>query len=220
MSNGIGTKEKFVEVINNYDFDYPFLDDLVTSSDRIYRLEGYLFPDTYEFYTDSSEEAAIAKLLDNFNRKFIDEYYDRCEELGITVDEAITLASMIEKEAKYADEMGDVSSVFHNRLDNSSTYPYLESDATIMYAIAHDTGSRLDNMTGDDLEYETAYNTYTHKGLPPGPIANPGLNSIKYALYPNETNYYYFVSDSSGRMLFATTYEEHLANINTARSGQ
>ena len=220
VSNGIGTKEKFVEVINNYDFDYPFLDDLVTSSDRIYRLEGYLFPDTYEFYTDSSEEAAIAKLLDNFNRKFIEEYYDRCQELGITVDEAITLASMIEKEAKYADEMGDVSSVFHNRLDNSSTYPYLESDATIMYAIAHDTGSRLDNMTGDDLEYETAYNTYTHKGLPPGPIANPGLNSIKYALYPNETNYYYFVSDSSGRMLFATTYEEHLANINTARSGQ
>ncbi len=220
VSNGIGTKERFVEVINNYDFDYPFLDDLVVSSDRIYRLEGYLFPDTYEFYTDSSEEAAIAKLLDNFDNKFIDEYYDRCKELGMTVDEAITLASMIEKEAKYADELGDVSSVFHNRLNNSSTYPYLESDATIMYAIAHDTGSRLDNMTGDDLEYNTAYNTYTHKGLPPGPIANPGLNSIKYALYPNETNYYYFVSDNSGRMLFATTYEEHLANINIARSSQ
>lgn len=81
MSNGIGTKEKFVEVINNYDFDYPFLDDLVTSSDRIYRLEGYLFPDTYEFYTDSSEEAAIAKLLDQLNRKFIEEYYDRWQEL-------------------------------------------------------------------------------------------------------------------------------------------
>lgn len=217
VGNGIGTREGFVDAIQNYDFDYPFLEGLEVSEDRIYRLEGYLFPDTYYFYKESSEATILAKMLDNFNNKFVDEYYARCDQLGLTVDEAIILASMIEKETRYADELGYVSSVFHNRLNNPGSYPYLNSDATIMYAMQHDLGGRPDSMTGDDTKYDTPYNTYTYKGLPPGPIANPGLNSIKYALYPNNTNYYYFVSDSSGRTLFATTEREHLANINTVR---
>ncbi len=215
--NGIGTREGFVDAIQNYDFDYPFLEGLEVSPDRIYRLEGYLFPDTYYFYKESSEATILAKMLDNFNNKFVDEYYARCDQLGLTVDEAIILASMIEKETRYADELGTVSSVFHNRLNNPATYPYLNSDATIMYAMQHDLGGRPDSMTGDDTDYDTPYNTYTYKGLPPGPIANPGLNSIKYALYPNKTNYYFFVSDSVGRTLFAATEREHLANINTVR---
>ncbi len=215
--NAIGTREGFVDAIQNYDFDYPFLEGLEVSPDRIYRLEGYLFPDTYYFYKESSEATILAKMLDNFNNKFVDEYYARCDQLGLTVDEAIILASMIEKETRYADELGTVSSVFHNRLNNPATYPYLNSDATIMYAMQHDLGGRPDSMTGDDTDYDTPYNTYTYKGLPPGPIANPGLNSIKYALYPNKTNYYFFVSDSVGRTLFAATEREHLANINTVR---
>lgn len=223
-------EKAFVDVINNYDFNYRFLETLNVTEDRIYRLEGYLFPDTYNFYAeygtveDSDEEAArrtavsvISKLLDNFNNKFVSEYYDRCTDLGMTVDQAIILASMVEKETRYADELGYVSSVFHNRLKYPGTFPYLNSDATIMYAIAHDTGSRLDTMTGDDTTYDTPYNTYTHRGLPPGPIANPGLNAIKYALYPNDTKYFYFVSDSTGRTLFAETEPEHLANINAVR---
>ncbi len=214
---GIGTREGFVEAIQNYDFDYPFLKGLEVSPDRIYRLEGYLFPDTYYFYKESSEATILKKMLDNFNRKFVDEYYARCQQLGLSVDEVITLASMIEKETRYADELGNVSSVFHNRLNNPATYPYLNSDATIMYAMQHDKGDRPDSMTGEDKDYDTPYNTYTYKGLPPGPIANPGLNSIKYALYPNNTNYYFFVSDSVGRTLFAATELEHLANINTVR---
>lgn len=217
VENGIGTREGFVDAIQNYDFDYPFLDGLAVSEDRIYRLEGYLFPDTYYFYKESSEATILKKMLDNFNAKFVAEYYARCNDLGLTVDEAIILASMVEKETRYADELGNVSSVFHNRLKYSATFPYLNSDATIMYAMQHDLGGRPDGMTGDDTEYETPYNTYTHKGLPPGPIANPGLNSIKYALYPNETKYFYFVSDDSGRTLFATTEPEHLANINAVR---
>ncbi len=217
--NKIGTKEGFIDAINNYDFDYRFLDTLQPSPDRLYRLEGYLFPDTYYFYSDSSEVAVLTKLLDNFEKKFIDEYYDRCLDLGITVDEAIILASMVEKEARYADEMGNISSVFHNRLKYKATYPYLQSDATIIYAIQHDTGSRLDMMTGEDTEYETAYNTYLHKGLPPGPIANPGLNAIVYALYPSETEYFYFVANQSGRSLFAKTDKEHEQNIILARKG-
>lgn len=214
---GIGTREGFVDAIQNYEFDYPFLKDLNPSPDRIYRLEGYLFPDTYNFYQDSSEVTVIKKLLDNFNNKFVEAYYARCDELGLTVDEAIILASMIEKETRFADELGYVSSVFHNRLKYSASYPYLNSDATIMYAMQHDLGGRPDSMTGEDTEYKTPYNTYENKGLPPGPIANPGLNSIKYALYPNDTKYFYFVSDSNGRTLFAQTEPEHLANINKVR---
>ncbi len=217
VSKGIGTREGFVDAIQNYAFDYPFLKGLAVSPDRIYRLEGYLFPDTYNFYQDSSEVTVLKKLLDNFNNKFVEAYYARCDQLGITVDEAIILASMVEKETRYADELGFVSSVFHNRLKYSATYPYLNSDATIMYAMQHDLGGRPDSMQGEDTDYETPYNTYTNKGLPPGPIANPGLNSIKYALYPNESDYFYFVSDSSGRMLFAKTDKEHLANISIAR---
>ncbi len=223
-------RDAFIDAINNYEFDYRFVRELTTTEDRIYRLEGYLFPDTYNFYAeygsaeDSEAEAAkktavavLSKMLDNFDGKFADEYYARCLDLKMTVDQAITLASMIEKETRYADELGYVSSVFHNRLKYPGTFPYLNSDATIMYAIAHDTGSRLDSMSGEDTSYETPYNTYTHRGLPPGPIANPGLNAIKYALYPNDTNYFYFVSDSAGRTLFAATEPEHIANINTVR---
>lgn len=223
VEKGIGTREALIDVINNYDFDYRFLDELTVSEDRIWRLEGYLFPDTYNFYldtdkdTNNSEVVAIKKLLDNFNRKFADEYYARCTDLGLTVDQAIILASIIEKETRYASELGDVSSVFHNRLKYASSFPYLNSDATIMYAIAHDTGSRLDTMTGDDTSYDTPYNTYKYKGLPPGPIANPGLNSIKYALYPNNTGYFYFVSDSNGKTLFAKTEAEHLKNVAAVR---
>lgn len=216
--NGIGTKEGFVDVINNYEFDYPFLNSLITREGRIYRLEGYLFPDTYYFYADSSEVTVIKKLLDNFNRKFVSEYYARCAELGFSVDDAIILASMVEKETRFADELGYVSSVFHNRIKYSATFPYLNSDATIMYAMAHDLGGRPDNMAGEDTGYDSPYNTYTYKGLPPGPIANPGLNAIKYALYPNESNYFYFVSDSAGRTRFATTEPEHLANVAAIRA--
>ncbi len=217
VENGIGTREGFVDAIQNYDFEYRFLEGLEVSPDRIYRLEGYLFPDTYDFYQDSTEVAVLKKMLDNFDRKFVDEYYNRCVDLGMTVDDAVTLASMVEKETRYADELGYVSSVFHNRLKYSGSFPFLNSDATIMYAMQHDLGGRPDGMTGEDTEYVTPYNTYTNKGLPPGPIANPGLNSIKYALYPNDSNYFYFVSDSAGRMLFATTESEHIKNINTAR---
>ena len=217
-ANGVSTREELIDAINNYPFDYRFVNELQVSSDRFYRLEGYLFPDTYEFYKDSSAETAIDKFLQNFNRKFSDEYYARCAEIGLTVDQAITLASMIEKEARYASEFGDVSSVFHNRLKYSASFPYLNSDATIAYAMQHDSGKRPETLTGDDMDYDTPYNTYSHRGLPPGPIANPGLNAIRYALYPNDTKYFYFVSNSSGHMLFAETAAQHEDNIRTARS--
>ena len=221
VSRGIGTRERYVEVINTYDFDYWFLDELEENGvpeGRFYRLDGYLFPDTYEFYNASTEEVVINKLLKRFNQVFIDSYAQKAKELGYTVDQMLILASMIEKEAASQAEFFDISSVFNNRLRNRAAFPYLESDATIVYAIQHDTGTRI-NPKGEDLSYDSPYNTYTHAGFPPGPIANPSASAIRAALYPAETNYYYFVAATSSRSYFAATKEEHEKNIERIRQG-
>lgn len=211
VSKGIGTREGYIDVINNYDFDYWFIDALEengVSENRYYRLDGYLFPDTYEFYNASSEAVVIGKLLKRFNQVFLDSYSQKAKELGYTVDEILIIASLIEKEAGTQADFFDISSVFNNRLKNPANYPYLESDATVVYAIHHDTGERI-NPTGEDMTYESPYNTYTNKGLPPGPIANPSASAIRAALYPSVTDYYYFYSESTYITHYSTTYEEH-----------
>ncbi len=224
VESGIGTREGFVYAINEYDwsidYSYWFIDELKengTSADRFYRLDGYLYPDTYYFYTTSTEVEAIAKLLDNFNVKFTETYRNYAEGLGYTVDEIITLASMIECEAIYLSEFSMVSSVFHNRLDNKAYYPYLDSDATIMYAIIHETGERPETLTSTD--FDSPYNTYKNRGLPPGPISNPGYNAITYALYPKITDYYYFVANDDGYSVFSETYQDHLIAIQAVADG-
>ncbi|MBE6598807.1 MAG: endolytic transglycosylase MltG [Ruminococcaceae bacterium] len=212
VSKGIGTREGFVDVINNYDFDYWFIDELGEdwgADGRIYRLDGYLFPDTYQFYNNSSEVTVIKRLLRRFNQIFTEEYREQCASMGYTVDEMITLASMIEKEAGSAAEFFYVSSVFHNRLNNPAAYPKLESDATIVYAIQHETGERP-NLTS--TTYETPYNTYTYGGLPPGPIANPSASAILAALSPVKSGYYFFISDG-GVTKFSETRAQHEALI-------
>ncbi len=222
VSRGIGTREGYVDVINNYDFDYWFLDELEENGipeGRFYRLDGYLFPDTYEFYNASSEEVVIDRLLKRFNQVFVSSYAQKAKELGYTVDQMLIIASLIEKEAGSPAEFFDISSVFNNRLRRPALYPCLESDATIVYAIQHDTGVRV-NLTGADLSYDSPYNTYTHQGLPPGPIANPSASAIRAALYPADTDYYYFVAASSTRSLFAKTKEEHEENIRRVMSGK
>lgn len=211
VSHNIGTREKYVEVINNYDFDYWFIDELEqngVSEDRYYRLDGYLFPDTYEFYNASSEEVVIGKLLKRFNQVFLDSYAQKAKDLGYTVDEILIIASMIEKEAGTQSDFFDISSVFNNRLKAPAKYPYLESDATVVYAIHHDTGNRI-TPTDQDMVYESPYNTYTNKGLPPGPIANPSASAIRAALYPSDTDYYFFFSESTHITHYSKTYEEH-----------
>lgn len=213
ISKGMGTEEGFVDAIQNGDFsDYKFvkmLDEQGVSKDRKYRLEGYLFPDTYEFYQDWSETRIIRTLLDGFEAKFDDAYYDAIAQSGMTVDEYIILASMIESEAKYSTDFEIVSSVFHNRLNNKGKFPYLESDATIQYVFE----SHKNEITPDDLKIDTPYNTYLYEGLPPGPICNPGSTAILTAIQPGKSDYYYFVSRSNGEMLYATTKSEHNKNI-------
>ena len=210
--NGIGTREGFIDAINNYEFDFDFVKalDAEKKEGRAYRLEGYLYPDTYEFYKSSSEVTVIYKLLKRFDMIFSDDFYQKAEEMGYTVDEIMTLASMIEKEARYAQDYETVSSVFHNRLKNAN-FPRLESDATIMYAIQIRDGERKSSLTGEDLQFDTPYNSYMYDGLPPGPIANPGYEAITCALWPASTKYYYFVSDNYGNTYFSRTNAEHEA---------
>lgn len=215
VEEGFGTREGFINAIQNYEFDNEFIQYIDTSpeSGRHYRLEGYLYPDTYDVYTDKSEAYYIYKLLDRFEEVYTDKFKARADELGMTMDEVITLASMLEKEASVHTDYEIVSSVFHNRLNNKATFPMLESDATVVYAIQIATGKRVNELTTEDLKIDSKYNTYLYKGLPPGPIANPGYEAIVSALYPENTNYYYFVSSIEGETFFASTLAAHNKNV-------
>ena len=207
VENGIGTKEGFVDVIQNYPYEYDFISEIPNDPNRRYRLEGYLFPDTYYFYADSNEETAIYKMLENFNSKISEPYYERAKEIGYSLDEVINIASIIQWEAGYTVEFEYVSSVIHNRL-SSPNFPKIECDSTIIYAIG---GDRKNEVTGADLEYDSPYNTYLYDGLPPGAIGNPGLDAIEAALYPINSNYYYFVASPNGETIFSRTLAEHNA---------
>lgn len=209
LSYGIGTKEGFVDAINNYPFEgYRFLDDMEkTDPERKYRLEGYLFPDTYYFFRDNSEVAVIDKLLSNFDRKISGGFYDRAEQLGYSMDEIITLASMIQAEGTTFDDFVNISSVFHNRLDHPKQYPKLQSDATLQYIL----DKRKVLLTADDLKIKSKYNSYLTDGLPPSAICNPSLDAINSALYPENTKFYYFLADAKGKTYFSETLEEHEA---------
>lgn len=214
VKNGIGTREKFAEVINGYDFDYAFVREIPAREGRTYRLDGYLFPDTYFFYTDSSEVEAIEKMLCNFNKKFGEKLKSDCAAAGMSCDDAVILASMIEKEAFYKEDMPKISSVFHNRL--VSERKYLESDATVKYMLAL-AGETSSSVTAEQIKRENPYNTYRSEGLPPGAICNAGADALYAAVYPEKTNFYYFVCDSDKNMVFSKTYGEHLLAVKKIR---
>ncbi|MBF4693696.1 endolytic transglycosylase MltG [Fusibacter ferrireducens] len=200
VEEGIADREALIQVLENEPFEYPFLENV----DRSYRLEGYLFPDTYIVKRGSSEKEIVSKMLNRFNEIFKPEYYDRAKALDMSVDEVVTLASIIERETKLAEERPVVSSVFHNRIDQKMM---LQSCATIQYVLKE----RKDRLTYDDLEIVSPFNTYQHAGLTPAPIASPGEQSIIAALYPADTNYLYFVTTekNDGSHYFNETLAGH-----------
>lgn len=211
LKEGIGTRKGFEEAINEFPYEYRFMEELnklELSSDRRYRLEGYLFPDTYEFYTDSSEVAVIDKMLAAFEAKFQEPYYARVKEMGYNLDQIITMASLVQGEGYFASEFSDIAGVFYNRL-KSWNPKYLNSDACIQYIL----NAHKEDLTQEDIRIDNPYNTYNHEGLPPSAICNPGWDAILAALYPETHNYYYFVSDTDGSTIFATTYAQHLNNV-------
>ena len=165
-------------------------------------LEGYLFPDTYFFQKNLSEKDVIQTMVGKFNNTFTQDWEDRAAEMGFSVHEIVTLASIIEKETGLDAERSRVSSVFHNRLKRNMR---LDSDPTVIYGI-EDFDGRIRTR---HLREKTAYNTYVQKGLPPGPIASPGFSSLYAALYPEDTDYLFFVAKSEIEHHFSKTYEEH-----------
>ena len=192
---------------------YYIADVLATKnvSSRLYVLEGYLMPDTYEVYTNATPDSLVKKLLSQTEAVFKSEYHDRADQLGMTMDQVLTLASMIEKEAKNAD-FAKVSAVFHNRLRLNMA---LGSDVTVKYA----SGVRRMALTSDDLKINSLYNTYTNTGLPLGPICSPSAAAIQAALYPDEqfmaAGYLFFCSKDpgTGELQFSRTLEEHEAYV-------
>lgn len=164
--------------------------------------EGYLFPDTYYFAKGESPEQILWTMVDRFRTVFASEWRDRAEQLGLTVHQVVTLASIIEKETGAAFERPIISSVFHNRLKKRMR---LESDPTVIYGIEAFDG----NLTRKHLSDSTLYNTYRIRGLPPGPIASPGAEALAAALFPEDTRYLYFVSKKDGTHQFSTNIRDH-----------
>lgn len=204
--------------------EYWFLEDIERG--HKYCLEGYLFPDTYQFYTNDDPQRVLEKFLNNFNVKFSDLMLEKLTVLNekltkvmekrgfsaeqiadkqLTVNDIVIVASMVQKEAGAVLESYDISSVIYNRLYRWEL-PYLNIDATIVYAL----GGKTDPLTYEDLQIDSPYNTYTHMGLTPGPIANPGLTSLNAALDPNDTDYFYYaLNPDTGEHKFSKTEKEH-----------
>ena len=205
----VNTVDKLMEAAANGDYDYDFLADKEKGDAS--RLEGYLFPDTYQFYSGGDPEKVINKMLKNFKNKMTDELMEKVQSAPYTLDEIITIASLIEKETDGNDE-GKISSVIRNRLRSSGeTAGYLQIDASLQYAL----GEHKEVLTDADKEIDSPYNLYKYKGLPPTPIANPGISSIRSALYPDDTSYYYYALGDDGVHHFFRTYSEFINFLNS-----
>lgn len=219
--NGVCTKEALFDYLDEngeaFEERYPFLAEIPDNANRFHRYEGYFFPDTYDFYVGEDLGTVVQKFFNRFDQMVnTDELQAQMKAQNLTLDEAVTLASVVQKEAGRTEDMKMVSSIFQKRLQDPVRFPKLQSDVTIFY-VENDIKPYLDNP--DDPANQPmydAYNTYVCDGLPVGPISNPGVDAIKAAIYPESTDYYYFLADKDGKFYYATTMEEHAANIAAA----
>ena len=212
-ANGVCSAKDFLSLVTDDEYlstlTYRFIGGIENPKNRPFNLEGYIFPDTYEFYKGESAERALSRFLRNTEAKLTDEYYLRAEELGYTMDEIISLAAIVQEEATTAAEMGKVSLVVHNRIVGAG-YGKIQCDVTIHYINDYVTDSPY--LAHDTEKYKELYNTYKCVGLPEGAITNPGIDAIKAALYPEDTDYYFFVTDKNWNYYYAETYAEHKKN--------
>ena len=196
-----------------FPWDYAFLEGVPEDESRFRRFEGSFFPDTYDFYEQENVATVVQKFFNRFDELTdTDEINNLLKENNMTLDEAVTLASIVQKEAGDPEDMRNVSGVFHKRLANPTIQPTLGSDVTILY-VENDIKPYL-NVENQAM-YD-AYNTYVCTGLPVGPICNPGMDAIQAALDYTPTDYYYFIADRDGNFYYARTLEEHEANIRAA----
>ena len=217
-ANKVCTASSFIKTMQSVDFstEYAFLKNQENKDLRFRTLEGYIYPDTYEFYIGENASSVVRRFLDNFESKWIADYSKQAKELGMTVDEIVTLASIIQAEAANSKQMKDISSVLHNRLDKPGTFPRLECDSTEKYLIETIKVTLTSSTTDTQkyIAYRDLYDTYSTdcKGLPVGAICNPGGAAIAAALYPSDTNYNYFRHDVKGNVYYANTFSEHNQN--------
>lgn len=200
VKKGLFTQEEWEEALQA-DYAFPFLEG--ASAQVKNPLEGFLFPDTYIVPDDITAQDMIQHMLATFDKVWQDELASAAADTGLTVNEVVTLASLIEREAQVSSEREVISGVIYNRLDRGML---LQIDATVLYCLP----SHKEILTYADLEVKDPYNTYKHPGLPPGPIANPGLASLEAAVHPQKHNYLYYVAKGDGSHQFSATYQEHL----------
>jgi UPF0755 protein len=199
---GFGTKEEFIEATEKYFNDNCDFD----TTDLFFKLEGYLYPDTYYFTKNQTVDDIVNQLARTMDNVFTEEYTKKARELGFSKHEVLTIASLIEREAKHNDERATIGGVIYNRLKKDML---LQIDATVIYGMGK--GKEHKTVYQSELDKPGPFNTYTEKGLPPGPIASPGKESIEAALYPEEHNYlYYVLRPEENEHVFNETYNEHL----------
>ena len=205
-NKGVCSYDDLMKAAQEETFDFAFLKEVKTTKEK--RLEGYLFPDTYEFYKGADAKNVINTMLKNFDERFDSKMEAEMQLLGYSKNDIIIMASIIEKETDGGDQR-NIASVLQNRLKNTWATPkgYLQVDSTIQYLLKE----RKKKLTDKDLEIDSPYNTYKNPGLPIGPICNPGLTAIEAALEPNKTNYYYFMLGKDGTMHFFDTEAAFLA---------
>ncbi|MBE6844814.1 MAG: endolytic transglycosylase MltG [Ruminococcus sp.] len=213
--NNVCDAERFIYFFNAGGFGFDFETKLPASSaNKFYKMEGYLFPDTYTFYVESEPQSVCMKIYQNFETKITDEHYKQMDKMGMTLDEVITLASIVQAEAPTADSMKMVASVFVNRLNNEDMFPMLQSDPTTYYV----QEVIEPNIQVSSTAIFDAYDTYKCHGLPAGAIGNPGMDAIEAVLYHEDTDYFYFCADiDTMEIYYSETLEEHeeyLAMIN------
>ncbi len=208
--NGITSAEEFLAVVAAGETGYTFAQERPEGSPT--GLEGFLFPDTYQFMADTPPERVVEIMLDTWNRRITPEWREKAEEMELSLYEVVTLASIVEREARVPEERALMAGVFMNRLRTDMP---LAADPTVQYAKGFDPEEQnwWTQLTLADLEIDSPYNTYVHAGLPPGPICNPGQATIEAVLEPEETDYVYFYHKGDGTHAFAVTFEEHLRNI-------
>lgn len=209
---GICSEEEFLTAAKK-EYDYWFLDTIPENADVFYRLQGFLYPDTYSISEDMAAEDIVIMLLNQFDKKFTDEMKNRAERLGKTVYEVVTEASMIERECALDSERKTVAGVIKNRLEIGML---LQIDPTFLYPITEGLYD-IQSATNDHKEYDSPYNTYQNQGLPVGPIANPGILSLEAALDPEEHEFLYYHTDTvknDGSHIFTKNYQDHLNTQN------
>ena len=214
--NDVCDKQALLSVIKSTEFTYSMVADLKADDKVPYRLEGFLFPDTYEFYIDESAASTIKKFLENGDKKYIEKYRTRAKELGLTDYEVITIASIIQKEAADEDQMKEISAIIHNRLQDTPNFPTLGCQSTSDY-ITNKVKPALSSTSAHTADYYMAYNNTNNDstvvGLPAGPISNPGQKAINAALYPADSNALYFFHDTKGVLYTADSYSEFKSKV-------